>query len=269
MIFLYLFLNCPTFWLSFTSTPNLFHIFLYVYLSAVPTVLSWQCKISLVFIIVVVSFLSAGYHAPLDLYPEFHRIAKDPTLHSVPEGRPVSVCVGKEWYRFPSSFLLPHKSVSCSGSDLTAFPSCWFTNSLDHFISSWQLHFIQSEFKGQLPQPFASGPLPTQIIPAHMNDQNLEEPTRYVSHRHMALLVAALNSDLIGFCTFLFFFKFSPYLFSWLKWFNILLVQADLRQCHYLVDLDTEEETPLEPRYSASKEEWNVIAYKPFLHASR
>lgn len=65
-------------------------------------------------------FLSAGYHAPLDLYPEFHRIAKDPTLHSVPEGRPVSVCVGKEWYRFPSSFLLPHKSVSCSGSVLTA-----------------------------------------------------------------------------------------------------------------------------------------------------
>ncbi|KAE8287527.1 Alpha-1,2-mannosyltransferase ALG9 [Larimichthys crocea] len=140
--------------------------------------------------------LFRGYHAPLDLYPEFHRIAKDPTLHSVPEGRPVSVCVGKEWYRFPSSFLLPH---------------------------NWQLHFIQSEFKGQLPQPYASGPLATQIIPDHMNDQNLEEPTRYV----------------------------------------------DLRQCHYLVDLDTEEETPLEPRYASNKEEWNVIAYKPFLQASR
>ena len=53
----------------------------------------------------------AGYHAPLDLYPEFHRIAKDPSLHSVPEGRLVSVCVGKEWYRYPSSFLLPNKSV--------------------------------------------------------------------------------------------------------------------------------------------------------------
>lgn len=60
---------------------------------------------------------SVGYHAPLDLYPEFHRIAKDPTLHSVPEGRPVSVCVGKEWYRFPSSFLLPHKCVSRVSSD--------------------------------------------------------------------------------------------------------------------------------------------------------
>lgn len=140
--------------------------------------------------------LFRGYHAPLDLYPEFHRIAKDPTLHSVPESRPVSVCVGKEWYRFPSSFLLPH---------------------------NWQLHFIQSEFKGQLPQLYASGPLATQIIPANMNDQNLEEPSRYV----------------------------------------------DLKQCHYLVDLDTDEETPLEPRYSASKEEWTIIAYKPFLQASR
>uniref|UniRef100_A0A8C6SAZ7 Mannosyltransferase n=1 Tax=Neogobius melanostomus TaxID=47308 RepID=A0A8C6SAZ7_9GOBI len=139
--------------------------------------------------------LFRAYHAPLDLYPEFHRIAKDPSLHSVPEGRPVSVCVGKEWYRFPSSFLLPN---------------------------NWQLHFIQSEFKGQLPQPYSPGPSATQMIPANMNDQNLEEPSRYV----------------------------------------------DLRQCHYLVDLDFEEETSLEPRYS-SKEEWNIIAYKPFLQASR
>ncbi|XP_028322990.1 alpha-1,2-mannosyltransferase ALG9 isoform X2 [Gouania willdenowi] len=140
--------------------------------------------------------LFRGYHAPLDLYPEFHRIAKDPTLHSVPEGRPVSVCVGKEWYRFPSSFLLPH---------------------------NWQLQFIQSEFKGQLPQPYAFGPQATQMIPANMNDQNLEEPSRYV----------------------------------------------ELKQCHYLVDLDIDEETQLEPRYSANKEEWKVIAYKPFLQASR
>ncbi|KAM9728464.1 alpha-1,2-mannosyltransferase ALG9 [Menidia menidia] len=165
------------------------------------TVSSNWLALSAVVVFTVVSLsrsvaLFRGYHAPLDLYPEFHRIAKDPTLHSVPEGRPVSVCVGKEWYRFPSSFLLPQ---------------------------NWQLHFIQSEFKGQLPQPYPSGPLATQIIPANMNDQNLEEPSRYM----------------------------------------------DLKQCHYLVDLDTEEETSLEPRYLANKEEWSVIAYKPFLQASR
>ncbi|XP_042763315.1 alpha-1,2-mannosyltransferase ALG9 isoform X1 [Panthera leo] len=97
--------------------------------------------------------LFKGYHGPLDLYPEFYRIATDPTIHTVPEGRPVNVCVGKEWYRFPSSFLLP---------------------------DNWQLQFIPSEFRGQLPKPFAEGPLATRIVPTDMNDQNLEEPSRYI-----------------------------------------------------------------------------------------
>ncbi|XP_036076395.1 alpha-1,2-mannosyltransferase ALG9 isoform X3 [Rousettus aegyptiacus] len=97
--------------------------------------------------------LFRGYHGPLDLYPEFYRIATDPSIHTVPEGRPVNVCVGKEWYRFPSSFFLP---------------------------DNWQLQFIPSEFRGQLPKPFAEGPLATRIVPADMNDQNLEEPSRYI-----------------------------------------------------------------------------------------
>ncbi|XP_020957754.1 alpha-1,2-mannosyltransferase ALG9 isoform X3 [Sus scrofa] len=97
--------------------------------------------------------LFRGYHGPLDLYPEFYRIATDPAIHTVPEGRPVNVCVGKEWHRFPSSFLLPE---------------------------NWQLQFIPSEFRGQLPKPFAEGPLATRIVPTDMNDQNLEEPSRYI-----------------------------------------------------------------------------------------
>ncbi|XP_041030445.1 alpha-1,2-mannosyltransferase ALG9 isoform X4 [Carcharodon carcharias] len=140
--------------------------------------------------------LFRGYHAPLDLYPEFHRIATDPSIHMVPEGRPVNVCVGKEWYRFPSSFLLP---------------------------DNWQLQFIASEFRGQLPKPYAKGPKATQIHPTDMNDQNHEETSRYV----------------------------------------------DIKQCHFLVDLDREAETPREPRYSANKEEWMIIAYKPFLDVAR
>lgn len=125
-------------------------------------------------------------------------------------------------------------------------------------IYSWQLHYIQSEFKGQLPQPYASGPQATQIIPANMNDQNLEEPSRYVSRsrarRHLwfdadasrASYQLCIDRSLIDF-----------------------VLQVDVRQCQYLVDLDTEEETPLEPRYSANKEEWSVVAHKPFLQASR
>ncbi|XP_066463066.1 alpha-1,2-mannosyltransferase ALG9 isoform X1 [Eleutherodactylus coqui] len=139
--------------------------------------------------------LFRGYHAPLDLYPEFYRIAKDPSIHTVPESKTVNVCVGKEWYRFPSSFLLP---------------------------DNWQLQFIESEFRGQLPKPYGKGRHATRVIPKDMNDQNLEETSRYV----------------------------------------------DVAKCHYLVDLDTATKTTREPRYS-SKEEWTVIAYKPFLDASR
>ncbi|KAL0995005.1 hypothetical protein UPYG_G00130540 [Umbra pygmaea] len=140
--------------------------------------------------------LFRGYHAPLDLFPELQHISRDPSLHTVPEGRPVTVCVGKEWHRFPSSFLLPN---------------------------DWRLQFIKSEFRGQLPQPYADGPLATQTVPAHMNDQNLEEPTRYV----------------------------------------------DIRQCHYLVDLDLETTAPREPRYTDNPDDWTVIANKPFLNAAR
>ncbi|KAM3830557.1 alpha-1,2-mannosyltransferase ALG9 isoform 4-T4 [Vipera latastei] len=140
--------------------------------------------------------LFRGYHGPLDLYPEFHRIATDPTIHTVPEGRPVHVCVGKEWYRFPSSFVLPE---------------------------NWQLQFIASEFRGQLPKPFAKGPGATRLIPTDMNDQNREEPSRYF----------------------------------------------DLSKCHYLVDLDSPDEAPREPRYAANREEWITIAYKPFLDSLR
>ncbi|KAM5132548.1 alpha-1,2-mannosyltransferase ALG9 isoform 1-T1 [Mantella aurantiaca] len=139
--------------------------------------------------------LFRGYHAPLDLYPEFHRIAKDPAIHAVPEDKSINVCVGKEWYRFPSNFLLP---------------------------DNWQLQFIESEFRGQLPKPYLKGGQATRIVPKDMNDQNLEETSRYI----------------------------------------------DINKCYYLVDLDTVTETAREPRYS-TKEEWVVVAFKPFLDTSR
>ena len=46
---------------------------------------------------------------------------------------------------------------------------------------SWNLQFIKSDFAGQLPKQYENEPGATKIVPAHMNDRNLEEPTRYVS----------------------------------------------------------------------------------------
>lgn len=48
-----------------------------------------------------------GYHAPLDLYLELNKISSDPHIHNMSPDKPVNVCVGKEWYRFPSNFFLP------------------------------------------------------------------------------------------------------------------------------------------------------------------
>jgi len=69
-----------------------------------------------------------------------------------------SVCLGKEWYRFPSSFFLPEGS---------------------------EVFFVKSEFSGLLPGKFpkstgATSRNGTWLVPANMNDQNLEEPAHTV-----------------------------------------------------------------------------------------
>nr|XP_034330527.1 alpha-1,2-mannosyltransferase ALG9 [Crassostrea gigas] len=99
--------------------------------------------------------LYQGYHAPLDIYVELNRISSDPKVHTLPPDKSVNVCVGKEWYRFPSNFFLPG--------------------------NNWNLQFLQSEFRGQLPKPYSSGEDATKIIPTDMNDLNREEMSRYVN----------------------------------------------------------------------------------------
>uniref|UniRef100_A0A0K0D916 Mannosyltransferase n=1 Tax=Angiostrongylus cantonensis TaxID=6313 RepID=A0A0K0D916_ANGCA len=73
---------------------------------------------------------------------------------------PLRLCVGKEWYRFPSSFFLPQMAVD----------------------AQINLHFLKSEFSGLLPKYYPRGKLPfiTRRIPTEMNDMNREEPSRYV-----------------------------------------------------------------------------------------
>jgi len=65
------------------------------------------------------------------------------------------ICVGKEWYRFPSNFFLPSEIFALS--------------------------FIHSGFTGQLPKPYSRSYNGTWIIPSDMNDLNLQEMSRYVN----------------------------------------------------------------------------------------
>ena len=73
-----------------------------------------------------------------------------------------TVCVGKEWYRFPSSYFLPNGAHA---------------------------KFIKSEFNGLLPGEFSEakvgfGFFPgTWLVPAGMNDRNIADPSKYVSAR--------------------------------------------------------------------------------------
>ncbi|EDQ88564.1 uncharacterized protein MONBRDRAFT_26137 [Monosiga brevicollis MX1] len=123
----------------------------------------FQPLVLAVFVILALSRVGAlyrNYHAPLDVYarvPEVVAKAQDPNC---------TICVGKEWYRYPSSFFLP---------------------------GTCQLGFLQSEFKGQLPQPFAAEN-GTFAIPPNMNDMNREEPSRYVELSSCTALVDRASS---------------------------------------------------------------------------
>lgn len=108
----------------------------------------------------------------MDIYMELGRIHNDYNISSLKT--PVNVCVGKEWYRYPSSFFLP---------------------STQH----WKLQFIRSEFKGQLPKPYASGSGATRVIPSDMNDLNIEEPSRYVNVSECHFLIDTDTDETNGY----------------------------------------------------------------------
>jgi len=74
----------------------------------------------------------------------FARLAEE-----APKG--INVCVGKEWYRFPSSFFLPELKGLTDDTGLTP---------------RVRLQFVKSSFAGQLPQHFLEGLLsPTTCCP--------------------------------------------------------------------------------------------------------
>lgn len=106
-----------------------------------------------------------AYAAPLSIYK--------PLWEGPEGGEPLggpgdTVCYGKEWYRFPSSYFLPR--------DMHA-------------------KFVRSEFRGLLPGEFSeartgfgfwSG---TWLPPSGLNDRNEEDPSKYVELRTCSFLV--------------------------------------------------------------------------------
>jgi len=93
-----------------------------------------------------------AYSAPLKIFEPLEQVNVAETG--------TSVCFGKEWYRFPSSYFLPH---------------------------GMRAKFIRSEFRGLLPGEFPDALSyyarldGASQIPTGMNDLNIEDPSKYVS----------------------------------------------------------------------------------------
>lgn len=99
-----------------------------------------------------------NYSAPLRVYHHLHEhvlpSAATSALHATASEAQVTLCVSKEWYRFPSSFFVPTNAT--------------------------RVAFVRSAFTGQLPKPFEQHARGTAVVPTHMNNRNAEEPSRYV-----------------------------------------------------------------------------------------
>ncbi|RLN57329.1 hypothetical protein BBJ28_00005094, partial [Nothophytophthora sp. Chile5] len=118
---------------------------------------------------------TVNYSAPLRVYRHLHEhVLPNPAnggLRSdanTPEPV-VNLCLLKEWYRFPTSFFVPSNAT--------------------------RVQFVKSSFAGQLPKPFEQHESGTSTIPSAMNDQNREEPSRYVDLAVCDLVVDLNLSD--------------------------------------------------------------------------
>ncbi|KAK3683152.1 mannosyltransferase [Vermiconidia calcicola] len=141
-----------------------------VVVSKIPIQLRFVTILGFVFACLALSaFRTLGtmtaYNAPLSMYKPLHR----PGLAQQGD----TFCLGKEWYRFPSHYLLP---------------------------DSMRAKFIKSEFSGLLPGQFHAGDsgqsgqdfrfFPGAYLePSGMNDQNREDLGKYTDIKHCNFLV--------------------------------------------------------------------------------
>ncbi|CCG84608.1 protein of unknown function [Taphrina deformans PYCC 5710] len=126
-------LNCAISLRAILETFGTTNVYISTKLGIQKDALQNTCKIcfiltSALLSVLRISLMIDNYSAPLALFP------------SLPAGQ--RYCIAGDWYRFPTSFLLPHNS---------------------------SLSFVESDFKGLLPGKFRD----TWTLPSGMNDQNM------------------------------------------------------------------------------------------------
>ena len=107
----------------------------------------------------------SGYAAPLKIYSRFWEASE--SKQAIGRNEDI-VCFGKEWYRFPSSYFLPHDIHS---------------------------KFVRSEFRGLLPGEFSEARVGfgfwsgTWLPTSGLNDRNEEDMGKYVDLAACSFLV--------------------------------------------------------------------------------
>ncbi|KAI7288113.1 glycosyltransferase family 22 protein [Hortaea werneckii] len=122
------------------------------------------CLASFVLSVLRIVGTITAYNAPLSVYKPLHNDSA-----TIGGAKPDDfVCLGKEWYRFPSHYFLPE---------------------------GVRAKFIKSEFSGLLPGEFSEagsgfGLFPgAWLVPPGMNDENIEDVGKYTEVKHCTFIV--------------------------------------------------------------------------------
>ncbi len=172
------------FWLWFTFFTSLQHKeerFMYplypllaFHASIMVEKIKWKKVLVGVFVLLCLSrsmSMVQNYGAPQHIAPTMYH-----HLQEYDNGKEQPVCIGNEWYRFPSSFFLPN--------------------------NLFKLYFVEHpEFRGHLPTHFVSNTThSTSVVQPTFNDQNEHEPLHYIDKEKCAWFIAStkiINFDKI------------------------------------------------------------------------
>jgi alpha-1,2-mannosyltransferase len=105
------------------------------------------------------------YGAPIPVYRSLPE--EDSNARSIHGS--TNVCVGAEWYRFPSSFFLPGRR--------------------------YRLRFLKSSFDGLLPKEFDESGGGTRASPPELNQWNREEPANYWNDTNRCHYVVTMSTS--------------------------------------------------------------------------
>jgi alpha-1,2-mannosyltransferase len=126
----------------------------------------------------------------------------------------VNICVGKEWYRFPSNFWIPDPRFHVSfiryhrrTPPPRYYPSGKRARGTHPSCTHVRVYHSRSSFRGELPRPYSPPPDGSKVIHTDFNDQNQEEMSRYVRslpptphHTRYTCLLSLLLSNHASWC---------------------------------------------------------------------